>query len=68
MTASCPPTARPGALCASRHAGGGFASSFPYTSHCEGELSLRDNAEEITQRLSAEIQERVRAAGVTIIE
>ena len=45
-----------------------IASSYSYTSHREGELSLRDNAEEITQRLSAEIQERVRAAGVTIIE
>jgi hypothetical protein len=31
------------------------ASSYPYTSHGSGELSLRDNAEEITQRLSAEI-------------
>jgi hypothetical protein len=29
---------------------------------------LRDNAEEITQRLSAEITDRVRPAGVTIIE
>ncbi len=45
-----------------------IASSYPYTSHREGELSLRDNAAEITQRLSVEIEERVRAAGVTIIE
>jgi regulator of protease activity HflC (stomatin/prohibitin superfamily) len=44
------------------------ASSYPYTSHREGELSLRDNAEEITQRLSAEIADRVRPAGVQIIE
>jgi regulator of protease activity HflC (stomatin/prohibitin superfamily) len=44
------------------------ASSYPYTSHGSGELSLRDNAEEITQRLSAEIAERVRSAGVQIIE
>jgi regulator of protease activity HflC (stomatin/prohibitin superfamily) len=43
------------------------ASSYPYTSR-DGELSLRDNAEEITQRLSAEIAERVRPAGVIIIE
>ena len=34
----------------------------------EGELSLRDNAEEITGRLSAEIADRVRPAGVAIIE
>jgi regulator of protease activity HflC (stomatin/prohibitin superfamily) len=44
------------------------ASSYPYTSQGGGELSLRDNAEEITQRLSAEIAERVRPAGVLIIE
>ena len=45
-----------------------IASSYPYTSRVEGELSLRDNAEEITQRLSAEIAARDRPAGVTIIE
>jgi regulator of protease activity HflC (stomatin/prohibitin superfamily) len=45
-----------------------IASSYPYTSHGGGELSLRDNADEITQRLSAEIADRVRPAGVTIIE
>jgi regulator of protease activity HflC (stomatin/prohibitin superfamily) len=44
------------------------ASSYPYTSHGSGEFSLRDNAEEITQRLSAEVAERVRPAGVQIIE
>src|ERR1700726_4911040 len=32
-----------------------IASRYPYTSHGEGDLSLRDNAEEITARLSAEI-------------
>jgi regulator of protease activity HflC (stomatin/prohibitin superfamily) len=44
------------------------ASSYPYDSRGTGALSLRDNAEEITQRLSAEITDRVRPAGVTIIE
>jgi regulator of protease activity HflC (stomatin/prohibitin superfamily) len=44
-----------------------IASSYPYTSRGD-ELSLRDNAEAITQRLSAEIAERVRPAGMTIIE
>ncbi|MBV9206741.1 MAG: SPFH domain-containing protein [Actinobacteria bacterium] len=44
------------------------ASSYPYTSHREGDLSLRDNAEEVTGRLSAEVADRVRPAGVTIIE
>jgi SPFH domain / Band 7 family len=45
-----------------------IASSFPYTSGADGGLSLRDNADEITQRLSDEIADRVRPAGVTIIE
>ena len=45
-----------------------IASSYPYTSHGDGHLSLRDNAEEITGRLSAEIADRVRPAGVIIIE
>src|SRR5215475_6928431 len=45
-----------------------IASSYPYTSHGGGGLSLRDNAEEITQRLSAEIADRVRSAGVVVIE
>jgi regulator of protease activity HflC (stomatin/prohibitin superfamily) len=44
------------------------ASSYPYTSQDGSSLSLRDNAEEITQRLSAEIAERVRPAGVAIVE
>jgi len=45
-----------------------IASSYPYTSHGGGELSLRDNAAEITQQLSAEIADRIRPAGVLIIE
>src|SRR5262249_59643199 len=45
-----------------------IASSYPYTSHGGGGLSLRDNAEEITSELSAEIADRVAPAGVTIIE
>jgi hypothetical protein len=45
-----------------------IASSYPYTSHGGGELSLRDNAEEVTQRLSAEIADRVRSAGVVVVE
>jgi regulator of protease activity HflC (stomatin/prohibitin superfamily) len=44
-----------------------IASSYPYTGG-DGGLSLRDNAEEITQRLSAEIADRVRPAGVAVIE
>ena len=45
-----------------------IASSYPYTSGAEGGLSLRENADEITQRLSDEIAARVRPAGVTIVE
>ena len=45
-----------------------IASAYPYTSHHEGELSLRENATEITGKLSAEIAERVAPAGVSVIE
>jgi regulator of protease activity HflC (stomatin/prohibitin superfamily) len=45
-----------------------IASSYPYDNRGSGALSLRDNAEEITQRLSAEIAVRVASAGVNIIE
>jgi regulator of protease activity HflC (stomatin/prohibitin superfamily) len=45
-----------------------IASSYAYDTRGTGALSLRDNAEEITQRLSAEIAERVGPAGVQIIE
>jgi regulator of protease activity HflC (stomatin/prohibitin superfamily) len=44
------------------------ASSYPYDSRGTTALSLRDNADEITERLSAEITDRVRPAGVSIIE
>jgi hypothetical protein len=45
-----------------------IASAYPYTSHFEGELSLRDSAAEITAKLSAEIAARVAPAGVSVIE
>jgi regulator of protease activity HflC (stomatin/prohibitin superfamily) len=44
------------------------AGSYPYDAHGEGKLSLRENAEEITAGLAAEIADRVRAAGVEIME
>src|SRR3974377_64161 len=44
------------------------ASSYPYDSRGSGALSLRDNADEITQQLTDEISERVKAAGVDIVE
>ncbi len=45
-----------------------IASRYPYDSRGSGALSLRDNADEVTERLSAELTARVRPAGVQIIE
>ena len=45
-----------------------IANSYPYDAHDASGLSLRDNAEEITARLSEEIGARVAAAGVEITE
>ncbi|RKT06654.1 SPFH domain/Band 7 family protein [Streptomyces sp. 3211.6] len=45
-----------------------IAIEYPYDSHEEGGLSLRGNAEEITEKLAAELATRVDAAGVEIIE
>jgi regulator of protease activity HflC (stomatin/prohibitin superfamily) len=45
-----------------------IANSYSYDSHDTTQLSLRDNADEITARLSEEIGVRVAAAGVKIIE
>ncbi len=45
-----------------------IASSYPYDAHQEGQRSLLDNTEDITQMLSAEISVRVASAGVQIIE
>jgi regulator of protease activity HflC (stomatin/prohibitin superfamily) len=45
-----------------------IASAYPYDSRGSGALSLRDNADEITARLSAELTDRVRPAGVQVVE
>src|SRR5207244_7551833 len=45
-----------------------IATSYPYDSHGTETLSLRDNAEEITEKMSAEVAARVEAAGVKVIE
>lgn len=45
-----------------------IANSYSYDSHDTAQMSLRDNADEITARLSEEIGVRVAAAGVKIIE
>ncbi|MDH6113843.1 regulator of protease activity HflC (stomatin/prohibitin superfamily) [Kitasatospora sp. MAP12-15] len=45
-----------------------IANSYPYDAHTEGQMSLRDSAEEITRTLSAEIGARVASAGVRVVE
>ncbi|MEV5310002.1 SPFH domain-containing protein [Streptomyces sp. NPDC052610] len=45
-----------------------IAIEYPYDAHDEGGLSLRGNAEEITEKLAIELHARVEAAGVQIIE
>ena len=46
-----------------------IASSYPYDARgVEGVMSLRENADEITQKLSAELAKRVQAAGVEVLE
>jgi regulator of protease activity HflC (stomatin/prohibitin superfamily) len=44
------------------------AGSYPYDAHGGEALSLRENAEEITAGLAAEIADRVRPAGVQVME
>ncbi|MEU2496823.1 SPFH domain-containing protein [Streptomyces pseudogriseolus] len=45
-----------------------IAIEYPYDAHDESDLSLRGNAEEITEKLAVELHARVEAAGVQIIE
>ncbi|GGV26420.1 SPFH domain-containing protein [Streptomyces griseoflavus] len=45
-----------------------IAIEYPYDAHDEDGLSLRGNAEEITEKLAVELRARVDAAGVQIIE
>ncbi|MFC6086256.1 SPFH domain-containing protein [Sphaerisporangium aureirubrum] len=45
-----------------------IAGNYPYDSNDEALLSLRENADEITGKLSAEISARVESAGVLVIE
>jgi regulator of protease activity HflC (stomatin/prohibitin superfamily) len=44
------------------------AGSYPYDAVGDDKLSLRENADEITAGLAAEITERVRPAGVLVLE
>ncbi|MFG2757463.1 SPFH domain-containing protein [Streptomyces wuyuanensis] len=45
-----------------------IAIEYPYDAHDENGLSLRGNAEEITEKLALELRARVEAAGVHIVE
>ena len=45
-----------------------MSTTFPYDAHEDGELSLRGSVAEVSQQLGHEIQERLAAAGVHIIE
>lgn len=45
-----------------------LASTFPYDTGIEHEMSLRGSTEEVSKTLTAELQERVAKAGVTIEE
>ena len=45
-----------------------IASAYPYDNRGSDRLSLRDNADEITRQLSAELTVRVKSAGVDVIE
>jgi regulator of protease activity HflC (stomatin/prohibitin superfamily) len=45
-----------------------IATSYPYDRYGGGQISLRENAEEITGELAAEITARVAAAGVRVVE
>ncbi|MEU8485003.1 SPFH domain-containing protein [Streptomyces sp. NPDC048641] len=45
-----------------------IAIEYPYDAHDEAGLSLRGNAEEITEKLAVELHARVETAGVQIIE
>lgn len=45
-----------------------IATSYPYDASEDDHLSLRDSAEEITEKLSQEVSARVAAAGVKIVE
>jgi regulator of protease activity HflC (stomatin/prohibitin superfamily) len=45
-----------------------IANSYPYDAGISGGMSLRDNADEVTGTLAAEITARVASAGVRIVE
>lgn len=46
----------------------GLATNYPYDAHLDGQLSLSANAAEISEKLTAEIEERLNKAGVQVLE
>ena len=45
-----------------------LATRYPYDAHIDGQLSLRANTTEVAERLQVEIQDRLKQAGVEVIE
>jgi regulator of protease activity HflC (stomatin/prohibitin superfamily) len=45
-----------------------MATSYPYDQHEDGKVSLRSHAAEISKHLTEEIQERLAAAGISVVE
>jgi len=46
----------------------GMATSYPYDQHEEGQVSLRSHANEISQHLKQQLDERLNTAGVDVLE
>lgn len=45
-----------------------MATRYPYDQHTEGEISLRSHAQEISEHLKEQLDERLNTAGVDVIE
>jgi regulator of protease activity HflC (stomatin/prohibitin superfamily) len=45
-----------------------LATTYPYDAHVEDQVSLRTSAQEVTERLRTEIQDRLSKAGIEVIE
>ncbi len=45
-----------------------MASTYPYDPHKEGEVSLRANPQEVSERMKNEIMDRLAQAGINVIE
>jgi regulator of protease activity HflC (stomatin/prohibitin superfamily) len=45
-----------------------LATSYPYDSHEDGQMSLRGNTQEVAAQMKREIQERLEKAGVEVLE